>query len=440
MSGKERLTLQVHLEGAWRDAAQVEGDFSRGIGSPTAASYDTHYYFAHGNAAFHAGRPVRDHRALSVGYPIDLSHTRRGTWPPFMLDLLPQGVARERLVTLLGLDPRDKAVEFNLLLRSGGSPIGNIRVKEAWIAEQQRLQGNRVSGVTLEEIFADSEEFREMADRFALLASGSSGVQGEWPKILLAQAKDGLWYPDSIVKHEDARDHIIVKMSQAKFPEDIVILEAEALYLELAREFGLRVGRALTYRNGKLIIPRFDRRVEGDRVVCLGQESLVAATGVAAFGYVTTHEKYIETLCECCTEPRTEIIEYVLRDVLNRAMDDTDNHGRNTALQKRTDGWIGLTPRFDFAPMGIHPSMIRPSTTWSCLRDNNQDSRYRLICASVAELAGQETSEQLRQELASKAELVAALPELARSYGISEDVIRRAFRFAGQVASDLKKL
>lgn len=446
MSGKERLTLQVHLEGAWRDAAQVEGDFSKGIAAPTAVAYDTHYYLAYGNEAYHKGRPAKDHRALSVRYPIVLEYERLESWPPFMLDLLPQGFARDRLVKLLKLNPDDKAVEFQLLLRSGGSPIGNIRVKEAWIAEQKRIQGIRIQGVTLDEIFADSEAFREMADRFALLASGSSGVQGDWPKILLTQAKDGLWYPDSIVNHEDARDHVIVKMSQAKFPEDIVILEAEALYLEMAREFGLRVGKKLMYQNGRLIIPRFDRSFEGNKVVCLGQESLVAATGKAIFGYTTTHEKYIEALCEQCTDPRAEIIEYVLRDVLNRAMDDTDNHGRNTALQKRTDGWIGLTPRFDFAPMGIHPSMIRPSTTWNCLRDRNTDARYQLICESVAEvvdeaeLPGQEIAEQLRQELASKADLVAALPTLARSYGISEEVLKRAFRFADPVASDLKKL
>lgn len=442
MADRARLSLQIHVDGTWHDAALLEvEDTGRGIGSATTLEYDTSYYFAFGHEAFAAGHPVIDRRALSVRHPIDLSGTRLRTWPPFLLDLLPQGHARRQLAATLGLDADRRASDFPLLLRGASVPIGNVRVKEAWAAEQERLRGQGVAGVTTEEIFARSEAFRDMAGRFALLASGSSGIQGEWPKLLLTRAGDGLWYPDSVVADEQARAHIIVKMSRARFAEDRLILGAEAPYLEVAREFGLRVGAPLAYQDDTLLVPRFDRLVKDGAVIRLGQESLVSAAGVAEFGHVTTHERYIEALMGCCTEPQGEIVEYVLRDLLNRAMGDTDNHGRNTALQKRPDGWIGLAPRFDFAPMALDPGLIAPSTTWACLRGKPPGRRYDLICEAIGEVTGApEIEAAVRAALTGKAERVAGLPELARRHGVPEEVIARACRHAGEVAEGLREL
>jgi serine/threonine-protein kinase HipA len=321
-------------------------------------------------------------------------------------------------------------------MRGAGAPIGNIRVKEAWTAEQERLAGQHVQGVTEEEIFARGPAFRDMVGRF-----GSSGVQGEWPKILLTRAVDGLYYPDSAVADEQAEAHIIVKMSRAKFPKDGLILWSEYSYQNVARVFGLRVGPPLQCGNDTLIIPRFDRRVEAGGIVRLGQESLVAASGVARFGHVTTHERYIETLYRCCTDPKTEIVEYVLRDVLSLAMGDTDNHGRNTALQKRPDGWIGLTPRFDFAPMVFDPSLIAPSTTWACLRGRPMNVGYGPVCQAIGEVTGQpEIAAAVRGALAQKADLFARLPEIARRYSVPDEVISHACRRAGEIAGMLGAL
>lgn len=439
----ETLTLQVHVEGRWHDAALLTlGDAARGTDSPSSLAYDTNYYFAYGHQALAQGCALRDHRAISVRYPLDLESRRIKTWPPFLLDLLPQGKAKERLCQDLGIDASSKSAELPLLVRSAGSPIGNLRVKEAWQKEQERLEGVSIQGVTIDEIFAHSEVFGDMVDRFALLASGSSGVQGEWPKILLTQAKDELFYPDSIVADEDARAHVIVKMSQAKFPEDLLILEAEAPYLELARNFGLRVGAPLTHQSGVLVIPRFDREiVSAQSVTRHGQESLVSGLGVAAFGHITTHEQYIRILAKHCSEPQVEIVEYVLRDLLSRAMGDSDNHGRNTALQKRVDGSVRLTPLYDFAPMSIHPSMIRPSTSWDCLRGVRPASRYALICTAVEQVSEQSgIAALLRGALLSKIDWLSKLPSLAAQYGVSQVVIQRALRSVPDVVEDLRKL
>jgi serine/threonine-protein kinase HipA len=439
---KQHLTMQIHVEGGWHDAAIVEIlDVDAGIASPTTLAYDTHYYLAFGNADFHAGRPAMDHRALSVRRPLDLDTSRLQTWPPFLLDLLPQGAARNRLAAEIGLSPESKALDLPLLLRAASAPIGNLRVKEAWTAEQERIAGLHIQGVTEREILERSAPFRELVGRFALIASGSSGVQGEWPKLLLTRAKDGLYYPDSVVTDEQAEAHIIVKMSRAKFSEDRLILWSEASYHHVAHRLGLRVGAPLHYSNDTLIIPRFDREVAEGKVVRLGQESLVSALGVAEFGHVTTHERYIETLHQHCTDPRAEIVEYVLRDVINQAMGDTDNHGRNTALQKRPDGRIGLAPRFDFAPMVFDPGIIAPATSWDCLRGRPLHIGYGPVCDSIAKVTGEpEIAAAVRDALVEKADLVGEIPDVAGQYEVPEEVVSRACRRAGEIAGMLRAL
>lgn len=47
-------------------------------------------------------------------------------------------------------------------------------------------------------------------------------------------------------------------------------------------------------------------------------------------------------------------LAYMLRDILNLALRNTDNHGRNAAVL-RTGGQVGLSPIFDFAPMFLDP-------------------------------------------------------------------------------------
>jgi len=64
---------------------------------------------------------------------------------------------------------------------------------------------------------------------------------------------------DSLVPDDDATEHVLVKMVRDNKEVDAKILAAEAAYLEVARAFGLRVGKAATRGDGKLIIPRFDR-------------------------------------------------------------------------------------------------------------------------------------------------------------------------------------
>jgi len=429
-----QLTIQIHHGGCWHDAAVLDIKIpDRGIASACTLDYETDYFIENGSGELAAGQAVRDWRALSVATPIDLEFRRFSNWPPFLLDLLPQGHARRRLATELGFgNADDPAVEYPLLLRGGGCPIGNLRIKEAWKAEQERVATEVVRsgpcpGVTTDDIMTLNDAFRLVAERFALVASGSSGVQGEWPKILMTRSStDDLWYPDPIIPDSEAAAHVIVKLSRGKYREDMLILESEAPYLEVARRFGLRVGAPLAYSPNVLLIPRFDRVAEGGHVVRLGQESLVSAIGVAEFGYRGSHEAYLEVIKRETTKPKAEIVEYVLRDLLNFAMGNPDNHGRNTALQKRADGTVSLTPLFDFAPMRLDPSAITRSTRWACMGGPDVQPNWAAICAvAVGDFMD---ADELQHELLSRLDMLRALPDIARAAGVPDEAVMVACR------------
>jgi len=56
-------------------------------------------------------------------------------------------------------------------------------------------------------------------------------------------------------------------------------------------------------------------------------------------------------------------VEYLLRDVINTAIGNTDNHDRNTAILKQ-DGLIHLASAFDLAPMELDREAVAQSTVW----------------------------------------------------------------------------
>lgn len=422
------LTLQNHFNGEWHDAATLElKDDAAGFQGASIVNYDLDYFVTVASAEFAAGKTVRDHRALSVRYPVDLENRYSRSWPPFLLDLMPQGHARRKLAEHLGLAEGSRASDLPLLLRSATGGIGNIRIKEAAEAETERLRGVERQGVTEAEILERSDRFMEVADRFGMLASGSSGLQGEWPKVSMTQANDGLYYPDSFVTDDEAVRHVIVKLVRSSEPVDRMILEGEALYSRIAQEIGLNVSEPSAYSEGVLIIPRFDRRKkENGQTVRLGQESLVSAIGVADFGHVGTHEAYINLLRQNSADPLADVVEYLRREIANLALGNPDNHGRNSALSKHHDGTIRLSPLFDFAPMRLAKEGIVRSTRWAMMRDGGRDHLpdWKRICMEVMPEEAQHQT--LAAALCDFAERLRQSPTMAKDYGAPGDILERA--------------
>ncbi|MBP2567958.1 type II toxin-antitoxin system HipA family toxin [Agrobacterium tumefaciens] len=434
-----RLMLQTHFYGQWHHAAMLElKDDAAGYQGASIVDYDLDYFVTVASAEFAAGKTVRDHRALSVRYPVDLENRYSRSWPPFLLDLMPQGHARRKLAEHLSLAEGSRASDLPLLLRSATGGIGNIRIKEAAEAETERLRGVERQGVTEAEILERSDRFMEVADRFGMLASGSSGLQGEWPKVSMTQANDGLYYPDSFVTDDEAVRHVIVKLVRSNEPLDRLILEGEALYSRIAQETGLNVHEPSTYAESVLIIPRFDRKKkEGGGTVRLGQESLVSAIGVADFGHVGSHEAYIDVLRQYSANPFADIVEYLKRDIANLALGNPDNHGRNSALSKHQDGTIRLSPLFDFAPMRLAKEGIVRSTRWAMMRDGGRDHLpdWKRICAEL--IPDPDEQNALAAELSVFAEYLRQTPAMAKDMGGSPEILDRAMGRCIEIAESV---
>ena len=130
-------------------------------------------------------------------------------------------------------------------------------------------------------------------------------------------------------------------------------------------------------------------------------------------------------------------IEFMRRDVLNQAMRNTDNHARNTAVQRTLDGVVQLTLLFDFAPMFKDPELIARSCHW-------QDEAGRRLPtweAVIADLAVEDAQrERIAGALADFAPTVARLPELARDAGVEAEIIAPCRRSIDTQAQQLQAL
>ncbi|MFC7461208.1 type II toxin-antitoxin system HipA family toxin [Hydrogenophaga defluvii] len=395
-------TVQLFANGAWHDAASVHlhGSENDGWRAHTYSGYAVEW------AVEHAG--TTDAHALCAAWPVGLQPLQAAHWPVFLIDMLPQGFGRQELLQRIGLPASTGLVaDWPLLQAGAGNPIGHLRVKEA--ADWLNANAGATRGFTDDEVAQRGDHFAEHLASHGLFVAGSSGVQGEWPKVLLTRADDGLLYLDHTLPDERAVEHLIVKFGRGTDPQLASILRHEAPYMAAARQLGLRVHAPLTLRQRALFIPRFDRQVHPGGVTRLAQESIATLTGLPGFDGVPSHDQVCLALLRHCTNPQTEVLEYLKRDVANLALGNKDNHARNTAIQRDFKGHIALTPLFDFAPMYLHPDGIARRIRWEG-NDGGQPD-WRRVLDRVCELSAQVHKEQRRKgpELVQRKPLVQGL-------------------------------
>ena len=395
-------TIQLHAHGAWHDVASVRlhGPESAGWKTKTYSGYTVEWAFQHIGA--------NDAHALCADWAVGLEPLDVPHWPVFLIDMLPQGFGRQELLRRIGLSPTaDVVADWKLLLAGAGNPIGNLRVKEAaaWLGANSGAQ----RGFTDEEVALRADEFSEYLASHGLLVAGSSGVQGEWPKVLLTRADDGLLYLDHTLPDARAVEHFIVKFGRGTDRQLASILRHEAPYMDLAKRLGLRVYAPLVLRERALFIPRFDRQTHGNAVVRLAQESIATLTGMPGFEAVPSHDQVCLALIRHCSNPQDEVLEYLKRDIANLAMGNKDNHARNTAIQRDFNGGIALAPVYDFAPMYLHPDGIARRMRWEGNDGGNPDWSRVLDRVCALGLQVQKERRKKGPELVQRAPLVECL-------------------------------
>lgn len=400
-----QLTIQAYLDGGWQDVARVHfHEPEKGHRGSTTTEYVLDYFVKHA-AIDSVTDPVRDDRAVSILHPVGEDRWLP-TWPAFLMDMLPQGPARILLGKALGLNGVLASSELSLLAYAGGCPVGNLRIREA---SENTVRAEAVRGIPINEVLTRSPAFIDYATSLPWSSPSSVCLQGEWPKIQLTLASDGLLYPDMAIDDSEAGQRYIVKLARSRDPRDSLILEIEGIYASALAEIGVPIPRGYMRGEGVIMIPRFDR-VPADGRVRYGQESLVSAIGVSEFGHITSHEEYLATISSVSSDPRGDRLAYVQRDFLNLALGNDDNHGRNAALSKtRRD--VRLSRVFDLAPMRIAGRGIARSTKWACLKERGND--YRPCWGTVARTVAEDPRER-DDILDSLATLASSLPKVAQ--------------------------
>jgi serine/threonine-protein kinase HipA len=363
------MDIDIHLDGSWHACASVvlRDDAHPSRRGGVTLRYDAGYALEN----LHA----RDFRALSVRAPVDLGIRTLSHWPSFLIDLLPQGAARKRLER--GLE--SPLSEWSLLERGAVNPVGNIRVRPT------APPVPRHPGFELRDMITRGDAFVDHAYEIGATVAGSTDTQGEAPKFWVVQDEGGRWHPDDGHLGDIARRYALLKFPLPEAGQRAVeILRHEAAYQRVAARLGLRVTPELPdFIDGALLIPRFDRRSTPQGEIRLGVESLYSAAGILDSAQTPLrHHEALIALHGCLTDFDGEILEYFRRDILNLAMGNRDNHGRNTAILKDTDGSVRLAPVFDFGPSFLDARAIVRTMHWDGERSDQTD--WNTVLANLA--------------------------------------------------------
>jgi serine/threonine-protein kinase HipA len=420
--------IQIFLDNCWKTAAVFEPDpqtLDKGVAGGGRLQYDVDYA-----VTYRGNRDAELIPGLTVGYEL----FRFEQWPSFLVDLMPGGAGRRAWLRRMQAANDGPHMDWHLLVRGAGAPPGNLRIEEAVLtppADHFKI------GFPRGDIIEQRERFLDYAEERGAHVAGASSVQGEAPKYLLVEDRQGMFHAEGALPDEKINKFWIVKFPRGRRTDERnqQVLRNEAPYLEVARTFGIRTGEPLVYEDDVMFVPRFDRTVSDGRVERLGMHSMYALANIPGFGATVHHDTCCHALAQVATKPDEELREYIRRDILNLALRNTDNHGRNTAIL-RTGGHVGLSPLFDFAPMFLDPEGIGRVSRWKNERPGNQPE-WGGICETFKDLL---PPVETRDWLADLAEDIKRLTETMRRCHVDEDIIQRLAGWIDEVAAGLSEI
>lgn len=417
-----KSTIEIYVDGIWHEAALLES------GGRDRCTFEYLPEYVFGDIC----QPV------SLTLPVSLE-TRQpmGKCPPFLLDMVPQGNGRRYLIQQLGLTDSDDLV-MPLIQHGAFNPVGRLRLDSA-VAYANSVREDDVSlqrGFTLDEIVGRKDDFIESLSRHGMLGAGTTGLQGASAKFMLVKNHEDLWFIDSFAQESDIASHWLLKLPRGKHETDQAILKNEAAYMKVARACGLRSHGETFHKDGMLFVPRFDRTIESGMVMRLHQESLASLAGHRSFGIRPNHYDLVNAFLPFVSDPVTEVIEYIKRDLLNLAMRNTDNHARNTAIQQLANGTVQLTPVFDIAPMFMDRDMISRASRWL-------DKHGKVInnFADVIEALPLKNEEKniVMLSIKSFSNVIENLPITMAEYGVDADIIEHCKQSINEVYENIEK-
>ncbi|MDX2065496.1 MAG: HipA domain-containing protein [Fimbriimonadaceae bacterium] len=261
---------------------------------------------------------------------------------PFFLNLLPEGARLEMLLD--SARSRDDALE--LLNRVGWDTVGDVAVipgDDGPTGVARAFEGELRDASFWDLFYGD----RVMGDDAAL-----PGVQ---EKISAATVAFGVR-----LRHVPSA---ILKLSPKRFPR---LVENEMFWLRVAARAGLDVNRAkvVTDRHGErgLLVTRFDRQVQGGKVVKRHQEDGCQLLNVApALKYRVTYQRLVQAVSQFADAPKLAALRAMQLYTFSYAIGNGDLHAKNVSLLWADT--VRVSPLYDLlstAPYALDDRMALP--------------------------------------------------------------------------------
>ncbi|MHB2029588.1 MAG: HipA domain-containing protein [Acidimicrobiales bacterium] len=290
--------------------------------------------------------------SLPTPGPSTPSHARS-----FLEGLLPEGRALEtmaanmRNVRLQEGAPATPGDAASLLAQYGRECAGAVVIVPSGTDYQPRQGDYRpLDQEDLSEILRDLPEHPLGANLDRGIRMSLAGAQ---PKFLLARF-DNKWFEPL---GGAASTHILKPTTRWPYSA-----ENEALVMHFARAAGLTASSTWVERiNGTsvLAVERYDRRVEGERVVRTHQEDLCQALGIRPLNkyQIGRPSTLMARLLRRFTEAPAEAVTNLFRQVAFRALvGDEDGHGKNYSLLLN-NGKIEFAPLYDSICTLVYPGL-----------------------------------------------------------------------------------
>lgn len=419
MEAPYSLMLQIFTDGHWRDAMRLEfAEPQKGFNGACRFHYRQDYLVYN---LEDIQRPFSN--AVSARFPLEWDVVLFKSAPAFLHDIAPAGAAKRFLMKRIGREkPQDVDADLFLLARSTPAPIGNMRIRES----VQALEGEAAIGFPRQDVISRDNRFLEYAYEQGAAIGGATGAGGEAPKLLMTQSTDGMLYPDAVLNDEDVAQHWFIKFARNQATQnDQDILRSEYHYYRALQTLGIDTvateGLALEEATKpSLWMHRFDRRLTESGVERLAVESIYSLAGVTNPGSYMDHLEVVRLLVEQWRAVGQEarvvdlVAEYLRRDLLNKVLGNSDNHGRNTSIIRERDA-LRLAPIYDLAPMVMDAEAVTRTTKWPKALEVAGDINWRGVCEAIADIVDPEQSfERLRRD----AEHLRALPDLLVTSGL----------------------
>lgn len=418
------LTIQIYEDGTWIDAMNLRfEDAAAGFAGACSFGYTQEYILKN-----YLNLDSMFAKSVSVGFPISWDSSRLKHAPAFLHDITPAGSARRSLMKRLGRErPEGMAEDLFLLWRCTPAPIGHMRIKESI----NFLNEGHAIGFSREDVVSRNTDFLEYAYEQGAAIGGATGAGGEAPKLLMTEGEGGQLFPDAVLSDSSAIRHWFVKFPRGRnTPRDQDILRSEYCYYMALNKLGIPTIEAdgLSLEEAEkpsLWMPRFDRGVyplSESPVSRHAVESIYSMTGVTEPGSYMDHFDVIRMLAKNWVKAgqahqvEDMVSEYLRRDLLNKVLGNSDNHGRNISVIKGY-GSIHLAPIYDLAPMVLDDEGITRTTKWANGFEVAGTVNWIEACKALSDIADPDA---LISRLMIDAEKIRALPDILNDLGLPE--------------------